>query len=433
MREVNRVVVLGANGAMGAGCGLVFARAGLSTVFLARTREKAEAGRARAAKRARDESLAARIEVGGYDDRLAEEVAGADLVFEAVAEDAGVKRALLAEVDRARRPGTVVATVSSGLSIAALCAGRSADLARSFLGMHFFNPPHVITGCELVPHAGTDPAVVAAMAAFLRDRLGRELVVTADTPAFCGNRIGFKVLNECAQLAAEHGAAFVDALAGPHTGRAMGPLATVDFVGWDVHRAIVDHLHANTRDEAHDAFALPAFMHELMADGHLGDKTADKGGFFRRGGAGKDAPRLALEPRRRAYVTADAAVPEAARRMCELHAAGRHVGALDVLAHAGGDGALMRRIVLGYIGYALGRVGEVVERVEDVDRIMAHGFRWAPPGLLCDLLGARRTIRLLDEHALAVPPVLVRAADSQRPLCPQHDPARYFPVAAAAA
>ena len=82
---------------------------------------------------------------------------------------------------------------------------------------------------------------------------------TSDTPAFCGNRVGFKVLNECAQLADEHGVAFIDSLVGPHTGRAMPPLATIDLVGWDVHKAIVDNVYANTNDEAHAAFALPAY------------------------------------------------------------------------------------------------------------------------------------------------------------------------------
>ena len=96
-----------------------------------------------------------------------------------------------------------------------------------------------------------------------------------DTPAFAGNRVGFKVLNECAQLAEEHGVAFIDHLIGPHTGRAMPPLATIDFVGWDVHKAIVDNVYANTKDEAHAAFALPAYIAELIDAGHLGNKTPE--------------------------------------------------------------------------------------------------------------------------------------------------------------
>ena len=87
----------------------------------------------------------------------------------------------------------------------------------------------------------------------LTKRLGRKVIVTKDMPAFVGNRVGFKVLNETAQLAAEHGVAYIDYLIGPHTGRAMAPLATVDLVGWDVHKAIVDNVHANCKDEAHES------------------------------------------------------------------------------------------------------------------------------------------------------------------------------------
>src|SRR5262249_50758117 len=159
-------------------------------------------------------------------------------------------REFFTRVDRARRADAIVATVSSGLSIAAMCADTSPSFQKHFLGIHFFNPPTVIVGCELIAHAGTDPAATAKARALLARPLGREAVETSDTPAFCGNRVGVKVLNECAQLAEERGVAFIDALVGPHTGRAMAPLATIDFVGWDVHAAIVDNLHANTRDEA---------------------------------------------------------------------------------------------------------------------------------------------------------------------------------------
>ena len=131
-----------------------------------------------------------------------------------------------ARVDASAKPDAIVATVSSGLSIAAMCAGQSDGFRTHFLGIHFFNPPTVIVGCELIPHAGTDPAVTAFVRELLAGPLGREVVETSDTPAFAGNRVGFKVLNEVAQLAEEHGVAFMDQLVGPHSGRAMAPLVT---------------------------------------------------------------------------------------------------------------------------------------------------------------------------------------------------------------
>lgn len=419
-RDIKRVVVLGANGAMGAGSGEVFAAAGIATTFLARTRDKAEQGRARAEKLAKAESVSRFIDVGSYDE-LEVAVAEADLVFEAVAEDMALKRAFLARIDKARRPGTIVATVSSGLSIAGMCAKSSADLQRHFLGMHLFNPPNVIVGCELVPHAGTDPEVVAFVDELLRGRLGRQVVPTADTPAFAGNRVGFKLLNEVAQLAEDYGCGYIDALIGPHTGRAMAPLATIDFVGWDVHKAIVDNLYANTKDEAHDALALPGYMAELIAAGHLGNKTPQKGGFFR--------GEAVLDPRSRGYKVAETPVPELAQKMQAAHRIGRYADAIELMVTtSSADATLMRKVILGYISYALGRVGEVVERVSDVDRIMAFGFNWAPAGLLADMIGLRRCASLLDKAQLPVPAALTSAAERGERLWnePDVDAGRFF-------
>src|SRR6185312_12403541 len=398
-RQIRKVVVLGANGAMGAGSGEVFAAAGIETTFLARSKDKALQGQRRAEKLAKSTALSRFIRVGSYDADLARAVAEADLVFEAVSEDLALKRVYFEQIDKHRQKDAIVATVSSGLSIAAMAATGGTSFGRHFLGIHFFNPPNVIVGCELIPHAGTDPLVVTEVDDLLRNRLGRELVRTSDTPAFCGNRVGFKVLNECAQLAETHGAAYIDALVGPHTGRAMAPLATIDFVGWDVHAAIVDNVYANTRDEAHDAFHMPDAMRAKMAAGCLGDKTPDKGGFFKKG-----------DPR-------GGELPEVARKMKELHRVGRYAQAFDVFAEASGaDAELMRRVILGYISYGLNRVGEVVEKVADVDRIMGFGFNWAPPGVLVDLIGARRCVALLEAARLPVPRAVVAAAERNQRL-----------------
>jgi 3-hydroxyacyl-CoA dehydrogenase len=427
-RRLEKVVVLGANGAMGAGSGEVFAAAGIPTVFLARSADKATQGLQRALRMAKSDALASFITVGSYADDLEREVADADLVFEAVSEELSLKQAFFTRVDAARKPDAIVATVSSGLSIAAMCEGRSESFARHFLGIHFFNPPNVIVGCELIPHAGTAPAITEYVRELLDGRLGREVVQTADTPAFAGNRVGFKVLNEVAQLAEEHGVAYIDALIGPHTGRAMPPLTTIDFVGWDVHKAIVDNLYANTSDEAHANFALPAYMQGLIEQGHLGAKTPDQGGFFRRDG--KDT--LVLDPVARAYRPAAEVVtelPELVLRMKGLHRVGRYREAMALFAEAeGAEADLMRRVVLGYISYGLMRVGEVVAAPRDVDRIMGFGFNWAPPSVLVDVIGAREVIGLLEAARLAVPPVLVDAAEKHRPLWnePAVDVGRFF-------
>lgn len=437
MRSITKIVVLGANGTMGSASGAVLAAAGIPTVFLARTRDKAEAGRARAEQLTKGRIPPGVISCGTYDD-LCLALADADLVLEAVTEDAATKRELFALIDSLRNATTIVATVSSGLSIAGLCAERTASFRQSFLGIHLFNPPTAIVGCELIAHAATDPGVVAVVRDFLTG-IGREVVETADTPAFAGNRLGFKLLNEVAQLAEEHGVAYMDQLVGAHTGRALPPLATIDLVGWDVHKAIVDNLYASTHDFAHDQFRLPGYIERGIERGHLGRKTRDKGGFFRLEGKSPDTRQLVLDPASGEYRRlVDVAPPvpafvEKMRTAIRTGGDGGYRRAMEVLCAAEGKGAdLLRTILLGYISYGLGLVGEVVERPRDIDRIMGFGFHWAPPGMLVDAIGPGRTIVLLERARLPIPRAVVDAAVHQRPLFsePRVDGTRFFVVAA---
>jgi 3-hydroxyacyl-CoA dehydrogenase len=416
MIDIKNVVILGANGTMGAGCGEVFAAGGCDVLLLARAAEKAHEGLVTAQNLAKSQRIADRFSVGTYDGDLEEAVAKADLIFEALAEDIELKQEFFTRIDRCRRPHAIVATVSSGLSIAAMAHGRSESFRRNFLGLHLYNPPNVIVGTEVIPHADTDPRLVPEIVRMLETRFGRAAIITADTPAFAGNRIGFKFLNEAAILAGNFGVAFIDYLLGPHTGRAMAPLATVDLVGWDVHKAIVDNVYAHTEDEAHATFAMPAYMQPLLEHGHLGNKTPERGGFYRRVKEGKQRFNLVLDPATGAYKDMrDAPLRPIAfvEEMKRLNRFGRYQQAFRVFAEAAGPEAdLARRVLLGYVSYGLNRVGEneVVRSARDIDRIMGFGFNWAPPTALVDMIGMRTTIRLLEAQHLPVPHVLEQAA-----------------------
>ena len=336
MREIKRVVVLGANGTMGSGSGALFAARGFNVAMLARSVDKAQQGLERAKSALRSDVIGNSIRCGSYEDDLESEVARADLVLEAVSENMDVKAPFFRRVDRVRTPGTIVATVSSGLSIEEMASSRSEDFRRHFLGMHLFNPPNVIVGTEIIAGPETDPEAFRTCSTLLSKRLGRVVVECRDKPAFAGNRIGFKVLNECAILAEEHGVAFVDYLIGPYTGRAMPPLATIDLVGWDVHAAIVDNVRQKTSDEAHDAFVMPAYMRELMKQGHLGNKTPTAGGFYQRSKTpdGKRV-KLPLDPKTRRHAEPRAVTKLGfVEEMKQMHAIGRYRDA---------DGALPAR------------------------------------------------------------------------------------------
>jgi len=413
-RAIERVVVLGANGTMGYGSAALFTQAVPQVTFLARTKAKAEEGLGAAIKQVRSPTVASRASVGSYDDDLEAEVGRADLIFEALTEDLGVKKDMFDRVEKARSEDSIVATVTSGLSINALCEGRGDSFRRNFLGLHFFNPPNVIVGTELIAGRDTDPALVDFVEAFCRVHLGREMIRTADTPAFAGNRVGFKLLNEAAQLAEELGPVLVDRIVGPYTGRALTPLATIDLVGWDIHRAIVDNVYENTDDEAHETLRLPAYMDKLMERGVLGNKTGR--GFFWKD---ENKQRHALDAVSGDYKPeAEFKLPELGYidGVSQLHNEGRYVEALQVFLSAEGQQAeLARKVVAGYISYAFHRVGEVTESIDGIDRIMGMGFNWAPPGVLVDTLGAAAAVEMIDKAGLPVPEALAEAARTGEP------------------
>ncbi len=412
-RQIERVVVLGANGTMGYGSAALFTTAVPHVTFLARSREKAEEGLAAAIKQVRSPTVASRAAVGDYDHDLETAVEKADLIFETLTEDFGIKQAMFNRVESARRDDSIVATVTSGLSINSLCEGRSDSFRKNFLGLHFFNPPNVIVGTELIPGGDTDEELVDFVEAFASLRLGREIVRTRDTPAFAGNRVGFKVLNEAAQLAEELGPVLVDRLVGAYTGRALTPLATIDLVGWDIHRAIVDNVYENTQDEAHATTKLPQYMANLMQKGVLGNKAG--AGFFKQDGKVK----LALDMASGDYKpVGEIELPnlDYIEEVAHLFAQARYEEGLAVFLEAEGDeAAIARKVIAGYISYAFHRVGEVTETITGIDMIMGAGFNWAPPSVLVDTMGAAAAVELIERAELPVPRAILAAAESGTP------------------
>jgi 3-hydroxyacyl-CoA dehydrogenase len=395
---------------MGYGSGALFTTAVPRVTFLARSKDKAGQGLQAAIDAVRSSTVANRADVGDYDKDFDAAVSKADLIFEAVTEDFEIKQRLFERVDKIRRPDSIVATVTSGLSINALAAGRSDSFRKHFLGLHFFNPPNVIVGTELICGKDTDPKLAEFIDVFSTKKLGRVMVRTSDTPGFAGNRVGFKVLNEAAQLAEEHGPVLVDRLIGPYTGRALSPLATIDLVGWDIHRAIVDNIHKNSSDEAHATLKLPGYMGALIEKGTLGNKSG--GGFFKT----ENKARLVLDARSGRYVPiGEAKLPDLGfiDQVAKLHHDGRYKEAMAAFVAAPGQWAdLARKVVAGYVSYAFHRVGEAADDLAAIDDIMGFGFNWAPPGVLVDTIGAGPMVAMIEKAKLPVPKALAEAAKS---------------------
>jgi 3-hydroxyacyl-CoA dehydrogenase len=411
-RRIDHVVVIGANGAMGYGSGALFTTVVPKVTFLARSKDKADQGLKAAINAVRSSTVANRVDTGDYDKDFDAAVGKADLIFEAVTEDFDIKQKMFERIDRVRRPDSIVGTVTSGLSINALAEGRSESFRKHFMGLHFFNPPNVIVGTELVAGKDTDPKLLDFIDVYSTKKLGRVMIRTADTPGFAGNRVGFKLLNEAAQLAEEHGPLLVDKLVGPYTGRALTPLATIDLVGFDIHRAIVDNIYKNAPDEVHSTLKLPGYMASLIEKGTLGNKSGR--GFFKV----ENKVRLVLDPKSGNYrPESEVKLPDLAyiKDIAKLHHDGRYKEAMKVFVDAPGEyAALAKKVVAGYISYAFHRVGEVTETIAGIDDIMGFGFNWAPPSVLVDVIGVKETVGLIEKAKLPVPKLLADAAKAGR-------------------
>jgi len=359
---------------------------------------KAEKALDSAVNAARSNSIRRNVTVGTFEEDLPKYLGEADLIYESLAEDLELKRRIFETVDRYRRPDSIVATGSSGLSVAELAQGRSKGFRTHFLGLHFYNPPTRLTATEIIPGPDTSKEITSYIAPLMERTFRRVVLFAADRPGYAGNRIGFKFLNEAAQLAAEHGAELVDYLFGSYTGRLQGPLATIDLVGWDVHKAIVENIYAKTSDEAHDSFRLPGYMTKLIAEGRLGDKTPGKGGFFKREGS----KTLALNTRTGHYEEMRSPRLSFVEKAKELLRVGRYEAALRAILDGSDEVAIVRQGLLGYISYAGLRNGEVSD-MKGINRVMGWGFNWMPPDAFADIVGIETTRRLLEKEGLPVP------------------------------
>jgi 3-hydroxyacyl-CoA dehydrogenase len=193
----------------------------------------------------------------------------------------------------------------------------------------------------------------------------------------------------------------------------MTPLSTVDLVGWDIHRAIVDNVYALTQDEAHETNKLPDYMAKLMEKGVLGNKSG--GGFYKKDGK----KRLVLDPGTGEYIPEeDIELPDLSYidEVAALHRDGRYKEGMQVFLRAEGEYAKRARgVIAAYIAYAFQRVGEVTESIDGIDRIMGMGFNAAPPSVLVDTIGAQGVVDMIGEAGLAVPAALADAAKTGKP------------------
>ena len=411
---IRSVAILGA-GTMGAQIALHFANAGVPSLLLDLTREAARQGLERARKLKPDPQFTPDtwrlVRTGSFDDDLPQ-LAAADWVMEAVVERLDVKRDLLARVTAHCAPHAILSTNTSGIPVGAISEGWPIELRRRWLGTHFFNPPRYLQLLELIPTPDTDPAVVAAVAAFGDQVLGKGVVVAKDTPNFIANHLALHGVTAMLRTveAGRYTIDEVDAMTGSAIGRpGSATFRTMDIAGLDVLAHVMRNLEERLPLEADRAWFAPSpLLQRLLASGALGEK-AGKGFYERRKDASGASAVFTLNPTTLDYepqrkptfpsIEAAAAIDDGGARVRTLFLGQDRVG------------AFLRETLAPTLLYAARVAPDIAHSIDDVDRVMRWGFGWERgPFELLDAIGLNEVVAAAAAHGTTDLPPTVAAA-----------------------
>ncbi len=374
MGIIRKTAVLGA-GTMGAQIAAHLTNAGLPVLLLDVTRETAETGRRRLEQMAPAPLFlpeqVRQIETGSFDDGLAL-LSGSDWTIEAVVEDVAVKRTLLERVDKVRRPGSLITTNTSGLSVGGLAAGMSSDFRRHWFGTHFFNPPRYMKLLEVIPGPETDPSALADFERFADIRLGKGVVRAKDTPNFIANRIGMYAALKTLELMREFGLTIeeVDRLTGSLIGRPKtATFRTMDLVGLDIFAHVAQNVYDSAiQDSERDVFRPPPFVQKMVERKMLGSKT--KQGFYKKDGDALfalDLETLEYRPLRKASFPA-------LEVLSNLESLAGRLRALCQVKDRSAE--FVRKLLSSTLNYAAAHRDEIADSTVAIDRAMRWGFGW---------------------------------------------------------
>jgi 3-hydroxyacyl-CoA dehydrogenase len=360
-----------------------------------------------AAKKARPAAfftpeLAALVSVGNFDDDMAR-LKDCDFIIEAVVENLEIKRGLYERVEQARRPGSVVASNTSGIPLGQLAEGRSEDFRAHFLGIHFFNPPRYMHLVELIRTPWTKPEVACAVYGFLDQRLGKGVVTAKDRPNFIANRIGtFGAMHTIHTMLADgYSIEEIDKMTGQIVGRPKtATFRTFDLVGLDVFTHVVKNLYeALPEDEEREAFIAPEFLTQMIGRGILGNKT--KGGFYKKQ-KGEKQEIWTLDTASLEYRPAEKVKLPALDMAKNIEATPERIKTLVW----GKDrvGAFLWKTTMRTLSYAAARIPEIADSIVEVDRAMRWGFNWElGPFEVWDAIGVEKSVSRMKEEGQQIP------------------------------
>ncbi|REJ79469.1 MAG: 3-hydroxyacyl-CoA dehydrogenase/enoyl-CoA hydratase family protein [Acidobacteria bacterium] len=344
------------------------------------------------------------IELGNFQDDM-HRIGECDLVIEAVVERLDIKHKVFAEVEKHRKPGSIIASNTSGIPICAIAEPFSDEFKSHFLGTHFFNPPRYMKLVEVIPTEWTKPEISCQIFGFLDQRLGKGVVAAKDEPNFIANRVGtfgmMVTIHEMLRMG------FTPTEVDQITGKAIGhaksaTFRTSDLVGLDVLAHVNNNLYPTIpNDEDREAFVLPDVVNTMLEKKILGDKTG--GGFYKKS-RDEEGNRIILELDLETFEYK----PQEKSKFPSLEAA-KQIEDRDkrIKKLVWGDdrvGEFLWRTTSRTLRYAANRIPEIADSVRDVDNAMKWGFGWEI-GVFetWDAIGVEESVERMKEEEQPVP------------------------------
>lgn len=343
------------------------------------------------------------ITVGNLEDHLFY-LGDADWIIEVVVEKLDVKKNVFALVEKHRKPGSIVSSNTSGISIHAMSEGRSDEFRTHFLGTHFFNPPRYLKLLEIIPGESTSAEIVSFMMQFGEKMLGKGTVLCKDTVNFIANRIGTYgmqvTLHEMLRLGLSVDE--VDALTGPVIGRPKSAtFRTFDVVGLDTYVHVANNVRQNSKEPVdQEMFQIPAFLQQMVENGWLGQKSGQ--GFYKQVKSAQGKEILTLDYHTLDYgPRAKAAFPslEAAKTVKTVSEK------LKTIVYGKDKGSEflwnnLKKVLL----YAAARVPEIADDIVSIDRAIKWGFGWElGPFETWDAIGVEKSVARMREEGETIP------------------------------
>jgi len=416
--NIERAAVIGA-GVMGAGIAAHLANAGVRVLLLDVVPDGKSNRNALAADAIKamlktqpapfmTKRAARLVSPGNLEDDL-DRLAEVDWIIEVVVEDLAIKRDLYERIEAKRKPGSIVSSNTSTLTVARLVDGMPESFARDFLITHFFNPPRYMRLLELVAGPQTRAAAVETVRAFADLRLGKGVVMCNDTPSFIANRIGSFWIRCAAGAAIGRGLSVeeADAVMGRPIGvPKSGVFGLLDLVGIDllprVDQSLAETLAAD--DPYHDIRMDLPIVDKMIAAGQIGRKG--NGGFYRLNTEGGGRVKEAINLATGAYA------PAVRPTLASLDAS-KESGLRALVEHDDKGGQYAWAVLSRTLVYAASLVPEIADDIHAVDRAMQLGYAWKyGPFELIDRLGAKYFADRLAADGADIPPLLAAAAEA---------------------